>query len=289
MAKLYMTMAFTVFLILLSGCAVAGSGDFDRIDIQASQPYLRPGLNDSAIITVTLLKDGSPANLSDVPVTFNVMNGAGDVVLRDVIIHTDDRGVASTAISLSDGRRENVVLPQIIQVSSRADHRMASVNFYIVDTGDYAGYVIDDTNNTVLNAKISLYDREGRPATYLGGPFFSSNGTGAPMGCYTIKHVPLNVTPYTVRVEKDGYVSEVQVSPSARLNNLDLVLSGYVDDKGPDVVPWAGGVTDNTPTPVPPMPVTDTPKPTSTTNTILIIILVVGLFYLGLKFYRKMF
>lgn len=276
---------------LLSLCMPAfsdpGDSGYDDIYVEVSQSYLRPDVNDNVTVTVGLLDHGVRKNVSGVIISFKIQSNSRLVTLDEGIIMTGEDGTASTTLRLNmdNYRASDPALPAPVQVAAFTAYSAAGKNVFIVDTGTISGYVVDDSKNVILGAKITAYGPDGKEAKYLDGPFHSSNGTDAPMGWYSMEHVPLDMGTYRVIVEKAGFVGMNMVNVSHEERRIDLTLPGYIDK-----IPTPTTNYNNTTTTLEPTPTEDAPaKPGTMTSTIILIIVIISLSYVGLKIYRRYF
>lgn len=278
----------TAIIILSLPQGLAGV-TYDSISIEPSQKYIRLGMNDTVTITVKLLDHGKQSNYSNEYISLRLAGDPHYVELDRMLLVTDDNGCASTQLRLSD----ELVLPQgsklplTVQIIASTDHHTAGTDVYITNTADISGYVVDDNSNTILDAMINVYSPDGRPADFLGGPFYSSNGTNGPMGSFAINDIPCNVGMYRLVAQKGNYTGTLYIDPAQKIGQTNIVIPGYHESTTiPTIVP---GITSVTTTPEAVAQTESNPKPTSMTNTILIIIILISVVYLGLKVYRKMF
>jgi hypothetical protein len=284
-SAIILTLALALALLLCTVITYAESASYDKVYVQASQPYLRLGMDDEATITVQLLYRGDAARISDVPVILKVMNNKDLVAIDRLLLITDANGTATTNISIMRPMTATAYMPALVQISATAENYMASVNIYVTQTGSISGYVVDDKQNTILGAGIKVYQPDGKPANYI-TETYSGNGSGTSMGKYSVEKIPAGVGKFRIEAEKDGLKGSAFYS-GENTGNINIVIPGYVD-MGTTPMPFGKGNNNISPTPtVAPKPSESVPMPTSTTNTIIIVILIVSISYVGIKIYRK--
>ncbi|MCD1295116.1 hypothetical protein CUJ83_08910 [Methanocella sp. CWC-04] len=280
-------------ILILSANAIADDNAYNKLAIHTSQPCLRAGMDDNLTITVTLMNGNERVNMADVPIFLKVLKDENAISVDRLMIITDDTGSAFASVKLADGYEiSGKDLPLLIQITASADRHMTSTNINITDMGSINGYVIDDRSNTILNASIKVYSQDGTWASYIGDgePFYSSNGTNAPMGTYSIEGIPLGTGKFDIVAEKNGYTGSIVFNGIEKELTRDIIIRDFIDDAATPV-PYVTGMTNSGAT-VQPSDNTEkesVPMPTPMTNTVLIVIAIVTVAYAGLKVYRKMF
>ncbi len=283
-------------LLLVAALALAPAADaapFGKLTVDASQSYLRLGMNDTIVVTVHLLDgDGVPSLTADVPIAVDFVSGGEYATFESSLIVTNDTGQGSAVLRLKpDNPPESWKLPLPIMVKAYAiDNPGVSGNVmvYITSTGPIWGYVVDDFGSTITGARVTVTMPDGK---LFPGNFVSSSGAGAPMGQYRIDNLPVELYGhYTLTATKNGYTgTRPSVDAGSENVRTDITISGYHDTVNvPSIINGNSNAT-ATPTAVPGNESEPPTRPTTMTTTILIAIVLITLVYIGLKVYRRMF
>jgi hypothetical protein len=213
------------------------------------------------------------------------------MIFDNQLIVTDERGSGSATIRINpDNPPERYKLPVLVQIEAATEYPRDSINVYITGTAPISGYVVNDEPSIITGANITVKGPDGKPATYVTYPIYSSDGSGSPMGSYRIDGLPTSVGKFEITAEKDGLNGTIRAEAGYEGIRNDVTIKNYRD-----VVNVSQIVASNqnaTPTPVitpTPAPTAEPAKPTSMTTTVIVAIILIALIYIGLKAYRRMF
>lgn len=291
MKKILLAAIVALFLIL--SAAPAQAQYYDNIKMQASQSYLRMGLNDTITLTVQLYDNSNPAGAANVPVVLNFLSAQDYMIFDKQLIVTDEKGTGSTTFRINpDNPPERYKLPVLVQIEAATEFHRASINVYITGTAPVSGYVVNDEMSIITGADITVKGPDGKPATYLTYPIQSSDGSGgSPMGYYRIDGLPTDVGKYEITATKGGLNGTIRAEAGYEGARNDVTIKNYRD------VVNISQIVANNQNPIPtsvaitptPGPTAEPAKPTSMTTTIIVAIILIALVYIGLKAYRRMF
>lgn len=273
----------------------AYAADYNGINMEASQLYLRAGMNDTVTITIQMTQNGKPVSMENVPVVLNFLSSSDYMVFDKQLISTNSTGGGSTTVHINEYNEPERFKLQgkviNVQVEAVAEFTRASMLLYITGQGPINGYVINDDMTTITGALITIKGPDGKPLNYVENPVYSSNGTGSPMGYYRIDYLPLNVGKYTLTAEKGGKTGSILAEAGYESTRYDIRIKGYYDQVNVSEIVTSNQGNNTTVEETQPLPTPgESPaKPTSVTITIIVAIILIALVYIGLKAYRRMF